>query len=135
MTRLQNSYHRTCLAYAEMASYIYQLTAHPTIISTKIFNMVRRSQEKSTIQQFKNFTNLLKFKEVVPHLLRLLRAGGIWLVKCEKAYGALVKCRIEQVCQILLRFFFYSFFSLTGHGVHCICLCRPGRAHQQGASS
>lgn len=44
------------------------------------------------------FRNLLRFREVIPHLVRLLNAGGIWMVDCEDAYSALVKCRVEQVC-------------------------------------
>ena len=134
MTILQNSYHRTCLGYAEMASYVYETTDDISLSTGRIYNVVRRSKDKASMAKYKHFCHLLKFKEAVPHLLRLLRAGGIWTVDCEKAYAALVKCRIEQVYQFHLKLFLYSFlsfFSLTGYCVYFICLCGPGRAYKQ----
>ena len=63
--------------------------------------------------------SLLRFKEVVPHLVWLLRAGGIWTVNCEDAYAALVKCCIEQVCQYHEHCSSSPFLlGLTGHSIY-----------------
>ena len=97
MRVLQNSYHRQCLNYAQIAEYVYSSGASNA--DHKICLVVRN--ENSTMK-INGFRGLLQFKGVVPHVVRLLSAGGIWTVNGELAYSALVKCRIEGVSQYLL---------------------------------
>ena len=99
---MQNSYHRTCLSYAQMAEYIYNTIPDPSERTRKIQFVVRSSNPDGFADPaLAGFRNLLRFKEVVPHLVWLLRAGGIWTVSCDDAYAALVRCRVEQVCRRL----------------------------------
>lgn len=83
-----------------MAAYIYDTTADRFEMTAKIRYIVRSNREEGHPDStMPGFLNLLRFREVVPHLVRLLRAGGIWTMNCEAAYVALQKCRVEQVCQ------------------------------------
>lgn len=95
---LPNSYYRTCLNYAEIAAFVYETCKFPTQSTAKILHVVKRAHQDGSNEKINAFRSLLKFQDVVPDLVRLLRAGGIWTLNCENAYAALVKCRIEPVC-------------------------------------
>jgi len=84
--------------YALLAAYIYDTTPESSDSTHKLRYVIKGGQEGSSDPKLTSFRNLLRFREGVPHLVRLLRAGGIWTLDCENAYGALVKCRVEQVC-------------------------------------
>jgi hypothetical protein len=43
------------------------------------------------------FRNVLRFKEAVPSLVKLLAAGGVWSTGCERAYHSLAGCKVEKV--------------------------------------
>jgi hypothetical protein len=96
---LPNSYHRVCLSYAEIANFIYATCKVPTQSTSKIFSVVKRAHQEgeAKTEKINAFRTLLKYPNVVPDLVRLLRAGGIWTLNCEAAYSALTKSRIEQV--------------------------------------
>ena len=94
---LPNSYHRLCLNYAQIAGYIY--ANHSQNIDHKIRLVVRDHHKATSKVSINAFRNLLRFETVVPHLIRLLSAGGIWTVTSEDAFSALVKCRVEGVGQ------------------------------------
>jgi len=84
---------------AQIAEYVYKIDINNA--GERLRYVVRNSSEappnqKKTITN--GLRNLLRFKRVVPHLVRLLRAGGIWTVNCEAAYAAIVKCSVEEVC-------------------------------------
>ena len=99
---LINSYHRLTLNYAQIAESLYS-SSHPNhVISSKILEVVKRNHDDTSSTKITNFRNLLKFREAVPPLVRLLRAGGVWTVDCETAYSALVKCRVEKVNEIFI---------------------------------
>jgi hypothetical protein len=137
---LKDSYHRTCLNYAWNSENIYQNFHESFNTNYKIRYIVRGGSNGPTNNSnIKNgIRHIIKFQEVVPHLVRLLHSGGIWTIDCDEAYMALVRCRIEQVCYkfIYMNIAFFYFFSLylTGYSTCCCCLCRPGREHQQSPS-
>jgi hypothetical protein len=94
---LCNSYHRTCLNYAQIAAFVYECNLDNKTSSQKINKVIKRDHEsKSTLSIF-SFRNVLKYKGAVPHLVRLLLAGGVWGLDIEMALKGLVKIRIEEV--------------------------------------
>jgi hypothetical protein len=111
MQVLQNTYYRTCLNYAEIAAFVYETCKTPTLSTSKIHHVVKRAHQEGTAEKINAFRNLLKFPLVVPDLVHLLTAGGIWTMQCETAYAALVKCKVEHVCS-------YLFFFTTAHYLH-----------------
>ena len=107
---LEDSYHRLCSNYAHMAEFIYNSQVDSTTSTAQIMELVRRTPDDATGQrtvQITSFRQLLKFKKAVPLLVRLLDAGGIWVTiqECEKAFAALLKCKVEDVCNIYFKCF------------------------------
>ena len=94
---LPNSAHRECLNYAMVAEALYQSTDSEVDITHKIQMMIKRHNEKSSGVKIISLRNILKHKTAVPALVRLLHEGGVWMIDCEAAYSALVKCRVETV--------------------------------------
>lgn len=102
-------------------------------MTDKIRQLVKHHHEQVSSMKITSFRHVLKFKEAVPHLVRLLHAGGVWTVNCESAYAALVKCRVERVYQIfhyIMNSQLTLFLYLTGYCLCYLCLCRPGRNNQ-----
>jgi hypothetical protein len=97
---LENSYHRTCINYAQLARNIYKSSSDTLSSTSHIRDVLRRNPDEGSHVKITSFRNLLKFKEAVPPLLELLSAGGIWSLDCERAFKSLGKCRIEEVCKI-----------------------------------
>ena len=97
-TYLTNSYHRICLGYAQIADFIYSSSNSKEDSIAKIHHVVKRNHQESSSLKINSFRHILKFKEAVPHLIRLLGAGGIWSIDCEQAYFALLRCYVEHVC-------------------------------------
>lgn len=95
---LLNSYHRTCINYAQLAAYIHDMNLATYSTNNKIQHIMQRGQDIFLDSTMVGFMTLLKVRNCVPHLVRLLRAGGIWTVNCENAYAALVKCCVDPVC-------------------------------------
>jgi hypothetical protein len=95
---LPNSYHRNCLNYAQVAAYIYETQPSDFIRTAKIGYAVKNMRPDSSDLNINNFQTLLRHSSVAPHLVRLLRARGVWTLNCEQAYERLVKCRVEHVC-------------------------------------
>lgn len=81
----------------EMAAYVYHSKCSDADATIKIRHVVKHLYNKVSMMNIKVFPHILKFRRVVPHLLRLLRAGGVWTLNCEQAYHALLKCQVEQV--------------------------------------
>jgi hypothetical protein len=128
---LTDSYHRTTLNYAQLAAYIYEKHSSQLNRTYKIQHVVKDQHSISSPLNIKHFYNLIRFREVVPHLSRLLSIGGIWELGCEKAYEKLVRCRIEQVRLSVLGLSFLCLTVFLGHGICGSCLCRSGRGHTQ----
>jgi hypothetical protein len=121
---LPNSYYRTCLNYAEMASFIYETSPIISRSTAKIHHVVKRANQEGYAEKMNAFRNLIKFRDVVPDLVRLLRTGGIWTLNCEQAYAAVVKCRIQPVAIVCYHYCPYLIYSPTGYEIcHC-CMCR-----------
>jgi hypothetical protein len=95
---LQNTYHHICMNYSQIAAYNYSIHDGTGDLNQRIQYVVRELHKKPSPLNISNFRNLLRFKEVAPHLARLLYARGIWTMNCELAFCQLVNCRVEQVC-------------------------------------
>ena len=95
-----------------MAASIYSSFISDELTSANIRHLVNRHNDLVSKTKINGLRNILKYKEAVPHLLRLLQAGGIWSLNCETAYAALAKCRVEKVCKLsitTLKFFLILF--------------------------
>lgn len=100
---LQNSVNRETFNYSQMVEHLYKCTDGSS--STKIAKLLKRHNDKNTIQTFKitSFRHVLKYREAVPYLVQLLSAGGgVWTGDCEPAYGALMRCRVGKVSDMCL---------------------------------
>ena len=113
---LPNGYHHICLSYAQMASYNYNIHGMSPDLSGRIKLVVKDLHNNKSSVDIKQFRNILRYKEVVPHLARLLNAGGIWTLDCEKAFERLVQSRIQQVCHFLNFFFDMSVLTISWVG-------------------
>jgi len=98
---LPNSYHRTTSNYADVAATLYASSDHPSTITSKLNCVLKRNAVSKV--KITSFKHMLKFRSVVPHLVRLLNAGGVWTIDCETAYAALVKCRVEKVSYFIYK--------------------------------
>ena len=98
--RLENGYQRTCFNFAQLAYIIYKNSSTPLISTKELRLLLKRNVEERSSVKIVSFCNMIRFKAAVPSLIKLLSAGGIWSVNCEQAFGALHKCRIEEVCDV-----------------------------------
>jgi hypothetical protein len=103
---LENSYHRTCINYAQLAKNIYKSSPDTVSSTLQIRDLLRRNPDQGSHVKIIGFRNLLKFKDAVPPLLDLLSAGGIWSLDCERAFKNLTKCRVEEVSKIYSKNFY-----------------------------
>jgi hypothetical protein len=93
---LMDTYHHLCLNYLHISAYNYNCGS-TNFIGLHLQNAVKDLNPEVSGLTINNFQNLLHFKEVVPHLDRLLQTREIRTINCEAAFGLLVKCCIEQV--------------------------------------
>lgn len=93
---LENQKHRVCLNHAQIAANTYDTHTtsldRGTVMRRTIMVEAQNSNMKTT-----SLKTLLRFRAVVPHLVRLLNCAGIWTLDCEEVYMALTKCRVEAV--------------------------------------
>ena len=96
---LQNSYHRTCSNYAQIAAYVYATypPSSSTPVSSKIYQVVKRNHEDHSTIKINSFRQLLKYRNIPDLLVRLFNSGGIWSFNIESTYTLLAKCKIEHV--------------------------------------
>ena len=128
---LLNSYYRTTLNYAQLAAYIYTHHSDHLDRTYKIRNAIKNQDSTKQSLSITGFCNVIQFREVAPHLARLLSMGGIWELICEKTYDRLLKCRTEQACLLVLTLSFLYLTIFIGHGLCNSCLCGSGRSCKQ----
>ena len=88
-----------------MASFNYNIHGMAPDLSGRIQFVVKDLHNNKSSVDIKHLRNLLRYKEVVPHLARLLTAGGIWTLNCEKAFESLLQSRIQHVCHFSIFYF------------------------------
>ena len=64
-------------------------------------NNAVQEQEDSKRVKITSFKHLLKYKEVGPPLIQLLKSQGIWGIDLDTVYTALNKCHVKKVIEIL----------------------------------
>lgn len=128
---LLDSYYRTTLNYAQLAAYIYNHYPGHLDRTYKIRNAIKNLYSTKLSLSISAFCNLLRFREVTPHLARLLGMGGIWELDCEKVYDKLLKCHSEQVCLLVLILSFLYLTIFIGHGIRNSGLCGSGRGYKR----
>ena len=128
---LLNSYYRTILNYAQLMAYIY--THHSDHVNRiyKIQNAIKNLYSTKQPLNITGFCNIIRFREVTPHLARLLSMGGIWELNYEKTYERLLKCHTEQACLLVLILSFLYLIIFISHGLYNLCLCGSGRSCKQ----
>lgn len=129
---LQDSYHRICTNYAQIAAYIYDVHHVPTTVSRKIEYVVKDLHPENSPLSVLNFRNIIRYQSVAPQLARLLGTQGMWTTNLEKVYYSLGKCRVESVCYRYTSAcsMFCSPMILIGDRTCCTCVCRPGGGHK-----
>lgn len=93
---LKDTYHRITKNAALVSSLIYRVDPDSEHRSFKISDAVR-DVHKGALNIYQ-FRNMVRYEDVLSHLARLLSAGGIWTINCEKMYERLSKSRVHQVC-------------------------------------
>ena len=86
------------LNYAQVVETLYQSQKF-----TQIKAFIGRHNNNVSKNKITSFTNILKYREAVPQVIRLLRGGGaLWIGDWENTYAALAKCRVEKVSSSFL---------------------------------
>jgi hypothetical protein len=98
-----NSVNREAFNCVQVVERLYSSMEPSTSDKITLFLKRHKEDKSKTLNEKKinGLKRLVKYKEAVPHLVRLLQGGGgVWSGDCEAVFSALVKCKVEKVRSI-----------------------------------